>query len=73
MNLLVSIPSCSLSRSLNPEHNDLATPTRGARLHALTLSHLNCGFIIHGSGSHPFFNLSSHGKEGLFNIRGILG
>ena len=50
----------------------LTTPAGRTRLHSLTLSDLDGGFIVDGCGPHPLFDLSSHGQEGLFDIRGVL-
>lgn len=49
----------------------LTTPAGRTRLHSLTLSDLDGRFVVDGCGAHSLFNLSGHGQEGLFDIRGV--
>jgi hypothetical protein len=39
----------------------------------LALADLNCGLVVDGGGAHSLLDLSGHGQEGLFDVRGILG
>jgi hypothetical protein len=63
---------CTIS-SLNGCRRDLAASTSRARLHALTLSNLDSGFVVNSSCAHALLDLSSHGQEGLFDVGGVLG
>jgi hypothetical protein len=42
-------------------------------LHALTLTDLDCWFVVDCSSSHAFLDLSGHGQECLFDVGCILG
>lgn len=50
-----------------------AATTARAGLHALALAHLHCRLVVNGCRAHALLDLSSHGQEGLLNVRSILG
>jgi hypothetical protein len=54
------------------EVSDLAAASGRAGLNTLTLANLYCRLVVDSSGTHTFLNLSRHGQECLFDVRGIL-
>ncbi len=42
-------------------------------MHALPLSDLYRGLVVHSGSAHSFFDLSGHCEEGLFNVGGVFG
>src|SRR6201998_1975539 len=59
--------------SSNPQTTRLAAAPSRAGLNSLALTDLYRRLVVGSRSSHPFLNLSGHRKEGLLNVRGVLG